>query len=446
MIPWTGVAELLAMQRPDGAWRGDCQGGPQLTAVTLMIEQRFGVLGGADRQDGVRWLRSQQRDDGGFAWAPKRAQSDLTATACVWAGLRAVGVPDQDPAVRQALSYMATRGGVAAHDPVLQALLSADGRLAVRRPPARASLGGEGWPGALWREVVPALFALASPGAGGGEAPGLSRRKRRKLEDHLSERQNPDGSWGGELLTTLACAVALHLLGVAPADPRIAKAMDHLAHWKRQTPDGLEVLARSAEVRNTADAVRLLCDSGLANPPDDKLVRAVDWMLDQQAECSAAPDWVIGTDRLGGWSAGPHNPLLPDCATTGAVLGALGALSEASPAPGRILRSVRRGAAWLLAMQHKTGGWSPYGVGPADPETTAQALAGLGRCGYRAGDPPVDQAVRMLRNARTSAATAEALYSVGLQAPVLERTATPPPPADVRDRTAERIRRLLEYA
>ncbi len=444
MIPWTGVAELLAMQRPDGAWRGDCQGGAHLTAVTLMVEARFGVLGDADRQDAVQWLRRKQREDGGYAWAPKRQGSDLTATVCVWAGLRAVGLADDGEVVAGCLGYIETRGGMAAHDPTLQALLAVDGWLTVGRPPARSSLGGDGWPGALWRMTVPALFAAAAANNGTGEP--LSRKKRRALEGYLSDRQNPDGSWGGELLPTLVSAVALHTVGVDPHDHRIVKAMDHLARWKRQTPDGLEVLARSDQVRNTADAVRLLCDSGLADPPDGKLFRAIDWLLDQQADMPPAEDWVIGASRIGGWSKGPHNPMRPDCATTGAVLAALGALSEAAPAPGRIRRSIRRGAAWLLAMQHSTGGWSPYGVGPADPETSAQALAGLGRCGYRAGDPPVDHAVRQLRTARTSPAAAEALYRIGLDAPPVDRTLTPAPPRDVRDRTAERIRRLLDYA
>ena len=223
--------------------------------------------------------------------------------------------------------------------------------------------------------------------------------------------------------------------------------MAHLARWKRQTPDGLEVLARNDQVRNTADAVRLLCDSGLADPPQAKLSRAIDWLLDQQADVPPAGDWVSGPPGIGGWSTGPHNPLRPDCATTGAVLSALGALSEATPAPGRIRRSIRRGTAWLLSMQHGTGGWSPYGVGVADPATTAQALAGLGRCGYRAGDPPVDSAVRYLRSGRTSQAAAEALYRVGLEPPPVDRWATPSadPTPDVRDRTAERISPLLEY-
>jgi hypothetical protein len=352
-------------------------------------------------------------------------------------------VAEDDEAVAAAAAYMETRGGKAVHDPTLRALLAADGWLPAGRPPPTASLGGEGWPGALWRTVVPPLFAAAEAIQGGE---GLSRRNRRALEDYLTDRQNPDGTWGGELVPTLVAAVTLHTIGVEQDDPRILKAMDHLAHWKRQTPDGLEVLAGSAQVRNTADAVRLLCDSGLADPPDDKLFSAVDWMLDQQADMSAANDWVLGTDLIGGWSMSPHNPMRPDCSTTGAVLAALGALSEATPAPGRIRRAIRRGSAWLLSMQHDTGGWSMYGVGPADPDTTAQALGGLGRCGYRAGDPPVDQAVRMLRTARISPASAEALYRVGLDAPASDRAATPTPPPDVRDRTAERIRRVLEYA
>jgi squalene cyclase len=265
------------------------------------------------------------------------------------------------------------------------------------------------------------------------------------VERYLSERQNPEGSWGGELLTTLAGALALHSVGVDKTDPRISKAIDHLAHWKRQTPDGLELLARTSEVRNTADAVRLLCDSGLGDPPDDRLLRALDWLLDQQADQSPPADWILGGGRIGGWAVGPHNFMRPDCATTGAVLAAIGAFSEATPSPKRVRRAMRRGAAWLLEMQHDDGGWSPFGAGASDPETTAQAAAGLGRCGYRAGDPPVDQAVRQLRRSRISPAGAEALFSVGLEPPQADRTATPPPPKDIRDRTAERIRRLLDY-
>jgi squalene-hopene/tetraprenyl-beta-curcumene cyclase len=86
------------------------------------------------------------------------------------------------------------------------------------------------------------------------------------------------------------------------------------------------------------------------------------------------------------------------------------------PTLGDTVEAIRRGSAWLLAMQNSDGGWGAFDrnnnrqflcyvpfadhnamIDPSTPDLTGRILEALGKLGRRVGDPVVDRAVAYLR-------------------------------------------------
>src|SRR5262249_44968369 len=123
-------------------------------------------------------------------------------------------------------------------------------------------------------------------------------------------------------------------------------------------------------------------------------------------------DWSLSNPRVepGGWCFEYRNGFYPDTDDTAMVLMALARTGNAD------LPAVRRGLAWLLAMQNSDGGWAAFDrdihralptkapfadhnamLDPSCPDITARVLEALGAHGYGADSPAVARGLAFLR-------------------------------------------------
>ena len=111
----TASNSLLSRQRPDGAWRVDCNAGPATTAYVTVIFRFLGRLEDEQADANARWLESMWLGPGrGFEGYPGAGEGDLGATAAIWAALHACGRRHDSPALADARRFVADHGGEAA--------------------------------------------------------------------------------------------------------------------------------------------------------------------------------------------------------------------------------------------------------------------------------------------------------------------------------------------
>lgn len=194
-------------------------------------------------------------------------------------------------------------------------------------------------------------------------------------------------------------ALALHALGDSTANPA------HLAH-----------AANTANPANLADT---------AAPAHPAILAARRWLFDREVRRHG--DWSVKAPAAqpSGWCFEYRNAFYPDCDDTAEVLTALAATSggRGFGGSGNVSGSaadedaaVRRGIAWLLAMQNDDGGWGAFDRGcdkevlthvpfadhnalldPSTADVTGRAVDTLCRLGFDATTPPVARAVAFLR-------------------------------------------------
>ena len=61
------VARLLALQAPDGWWKGELQTNVSMDAEDLLLRHFLGIRGERETDQAANWIRSQQRADGTWA-------------------------------------------------------------------------------------------------------------------------------------------------------------------------------------------------------------------------------------------------------------------------------------------------------------------------------------------------------------------------------------------
>jgi squalene-hopene/tetraprenyl-beta-curcumene cyclase len=210
---------------------------------------------------------------------------------------------------------------------------------------------------------------------------------------------------------------ALISLGHSPDDPLAAKEINELARFEIEEGDTLRVQPCVSPVWDTAIAMVALEEAGL--PADHPaLISAAAWLLDKQI--TGPGDWMVKTSGAepGGWAFEFRNDFFPDVDDTAFVLMALQRVDY--PDRPRLEAAVRRGLAWLLAMQNDDGGWGAFDhnnnrqslcqipfadhnamIDPSTADVTARVLECLGRYGWPAKDPVIRRAVDFLVKGQT---------------------------------------------
>ena len=450
---------LWRTQRPDGSWESRCDMGAMPTAQVLVALHHVGCLAPRDAADGARWLRTRQAADGSYRSHPTADRGDLGATASAWAALHVCAPQDSVDAIAGARGWIDAHGGTAAvidafgrGDPavVYVALAGLIEASSLPCPPMVPALipalvrfmETRFHSGVLMASGALTLIAhrLRGDWPGHGPATGvLARRFAARTLALLATFQNTDGSWNQSTVQTALVLPALHAAGLPSEHPMLSRTVAWLQMQTERDDDGLYFAAFGSPVWCTAANVRALITAG-ASPADERIVRALDWLLATQShlEQPAVDNRNPGAPRIGGWAFQAGNETMVDNDDTGAVLTAFGdALADDALDPElrrRVGVSRDLGRDWLLGMQNPDGGWSafvyglpakrpgPLFTGPVevslddpvaglrtlidpprelgDPSTedlTGRVLDGLGRLGLTTASPAVRRGIEFLR-------------------------------------------------
>jgi squalene-hopene/tetraprenyl-beta-curcumene cyclase len=214
----------------------------------------------------------------------------------------------------------------------------------------------------------------------------LRERAMRRAERWILDRQEADGGWGGIQPPWVYSLIALHLRGHALDSAPVRAGLDGL--------DGFTLRAETAEgparwleacqspVWDTALAVAALLDAGVA-PDDPDVVRATDWLLDEQI--TGPGDWQVRRPGLvsGGWAFEFANDTYPDIDDTAEIVLALRRVRHPAT-PERLSAALDRAVTWTAGMQSRDGGWGAF-----DADNTRTIVERLPFCDFGAViDPP----------------------------------------------------------
>lgn len=449
---------ILDAQAADGSW--DCRGdlGPATTAQVLGALHWLGALPEEDAREGARWLRSQQRPDGGFEPWPLAGFAELGATASVWSALTLANTDEDRAAARHARQWIDAHGGL---DAVVDLIATGDvtawylsfaGLLDPARlpQPSLAFLLSDTMLHLLQSRVHMGIIlgAVQSAvltrclrkewGEAGPELHSLAMKEIAAGMDLLGQWLNGDGSMNGNTPQTALMACTFRAAGIPLDDDRIARNVRWLRAQAVRDSRGLHFDVFSSAVWATAFDLRALLVSGFS-PTDARVLKAVRWLVDAQL---AYPQPAVDNrhplaPKTGGYAFQKENYTMADCDDAGVVLSALGlARPHLAPAFGaRVDETIRSTHRWLEGMQNPDGGWPAfvYGLGHKDPgpamtkvphvspdnffellgtlvdpplqfvdaateDVTARVLHGLGATGLGLASPLVQRGLAFLRD------------------------------------------------
>ncbi|MGW2301271.1 squalene--hopene cyclase [Streptomyces sp. NPDC001809] len=426
---------LLALQDAEGWWKGDLETNVTMDAEDLLLRQFLGILDAGTTRAAALHIRREQREDG--AWATFfGGPGDLSATVEGYVALRLAGDPPDAPHMARASAWVRERGGIASARVFTRIWLALFGWwrwedlpelppellflptwfplniydfgcwarqtivpltvVSAKRPvrpapfpldelhtdparpaPPRPLAPATGWDG-LFQRLDKALhvYHRVAPRA-------LRRTAMNQAARWIIERQENDGCWGGIQPPAVYSIIALHLLGYDLGHPVMRAGLDSLDRFAVWHEDGSRMIeACQSPVWDTCLATIALADAGLA-PDHPALVKAADWMLDE--EITRTGDWAVRRPGLppgGGWAFEFHNDNYPDIDDTAEVLLAFRRVRH--PDPARLEAAVARGTRWTLGMQSKGGAWGAF-----DADNTSALPNKLPFCDFgEVIDPP----------------------------------------------------------
>jgi squalene-hopene/tetraprenyl-beta-curcumene cyclase len=427
------VERLLALQHPDGHWKGELETNVTIDAEDLFLRHYLGLLDRRTASATAQWIRSRQREDGSFATF-FGGPPDLSTTVEAYVGLRLAGDEPDAGHMQRARTVIAELGGLEATRVFTRMWLSLLGlwswdTLPVLPPeqmflPARAPLSIYSF--GCWarqtivalqiatalRPVRPVAFGIGEL-ACGTAAPRplldrvlhgyahhplgpLRRRALRRAVNWVIDRQEGDGSWGGIQPPWVWSLIALHEHGLPLDHPVLARGLAGLDTFTLEDERGRRIEACQSPVWDTVLALIALLDAGV-DRDHSAVQRAAEWLVAR--EVTLRGDWAVRRRRLapGGFPFEYANDNYPDIDDTAEVVLALRRADAGAEAADRAV-------AWLLGMQSSNDGWAAFDVDndsslprrlpfcdfgevtdPPSADVTAHVLEALGQEG-RAGE------------------------------------------------------------
>ncbi|MGZ6729179.1 MAG: squalene--hopene cyclase [Gaiellaceae bacterium] len=370
------TSRLLELQHPEGWWVGELESNATMIAQHLFWHHVLGLRTPELDRKIANELLARQRDDGTWSiWF--EGPADLSTSVEAYTALRLAGVDPGEPA----REYIRREGGIPKTRIFTKCFLALLGQwpwsrivpipveLALLPPSAPLSIynfscwaRGTFVPLSVCRALQPVRGAdldLREIGAGqaGSSRPHLSRMKRvaiREAERWVRGHQEADGSWGGIQPPWVWSILMLASLGHGFEDETLRRAVAGWEGFTIDEGDRLRPEACQSPVWDTGLAVLALRDSGLG-PEHPALVRAADWLLNEEVKVKG--DWAVRRPELapGGWAFEFENDLYPDVDDTAVVALALRRCHRGHEA-------VERGLAWAAGMQSRSGGWGAFDV------------------------------------------------------------------------------------
>ncbi|MBI3269354.1 MAG: squalene--hopene cyclase [Planctomycetes bacterium] len=456
---------LLRTQHPDGWWFEQCQADSTLTSEYIMLRYLLGIVDAEKQAKGARFLLQKQMADGGWP-IYHGGPVDISATVKAYFALKLAGYSKDHPALVRAREAVLARGGLTGVNVFTKITLALFGQFDWRGVPTMPPevVFCPDWfyfnlrDVSYWTRTVltPLLIIFAKrplkevpPELGLDELLERPRGRFRwglrkdasfwtwrnfflnvdtllkvyerfhvkPLRDAAVERahrwmlERMTGTGGlGAIYPAMANSVlALRCLGYPMDHPLVAKAFKEIEELEVHEGDSMYLQPCHSPVWDTPLAMNALLDAGLpAEHP--AITRGAEWLVARQ--CSRPGDWSHKAPGIepGGWYFQFENEVYPDTDDTSMVLMAL--WQTRLPDDARRVDAMRRGLAWLLAMQSTNGGWGAFDIDntklllnqipfadhgalldPPTVDVTGRALDILGRMGYDASFPPARRAV-----------------------------------------------------
>ena len=403
---------LLSLQHPDGYWWPHLESNVTITAEIILLHKIWGTDCDRPLAKAERYLRSHQREHGGWELF-YGDNGDLSTSVEAYMALRLLGVPANDPALLKAKDFILARGGISKTRIFTKLHLALMGCYEWRglpSLPAWVMLLKHPFPITIYElsswargSTVPLLIVFDQkpvysiepdvtleelyaeginnvrwelPKAGDwgdvfvwldgvfklAESLNLNPFREegiREAEKWILERQEATGDWGGIIPAMLNSLLALRCLGYDVNDPIVQRGLQAVDNFAVETEETYWVQACVSPVWDTALCVRALTESGLA-PDHPTLVRAGKWLLDKQILDYG--DWIVKNPqgKPGGWAFEFDNRFYPDVDDTAVVAMAL----QDVHLPDEALKkeAIARAARWIATMQCKTGGWAAFDI------------------------------------------------------------------------------------
>ncbi len=403
---------FFKQQHPEGYWWADLESNVTMLAEVVLLHKIWELDRRIPFDKAEQFLRREQREHGGWELFYGDG-GELSTSVEAYMALRLLGVDRDDPALVNARKFILDRGGVSKtriFTKMHLALIGCyDWRGLPSIPPWIMLLPGDApfsiYDMSSWARgsTVPLLivfdkkpifnvepnitveelyaegienaaFDLPKTGDWGDWFVELDNAFKfaerlnlvpfreeglKAAEQWVLERQEPTGDWGGIIPAMLNSMLALRCLDYEVADPVVERGFQAIDRFGVETEDAYWVQPCVSPVWDTAWVVRALVESGIA-PDDEKVVKAAQWLLNEQILDYG--DWAVKNKdgEPGGWAFEFDNRFYPDLDDSAVVVMTLNQtkLPDENGKQAAIDRCVR----WMMSMQCRDGGWAAFDV------------------------------------------------------------------------------------
>lgn len=401
---------LLSTQSPEGYWWVELESNVTITAEVVLLHKIWGTDKTRPLHKVEAYLRSQQREHGGWELFYGDG-GDLSTSVEAYMALRLLGVSATDPAMQRAKQFILARGGISKtriFTKLHLALIGCYDWHGIPSIPPWIMLLPEQFPFTIYEmsswargSTVPLLIVFDQkpvymvepaialdelysegvanvqyelPRSGDWTDLFLVLDDAFKLAENLNvvpfrqeglkaaerwvlERQEATGDWGGIIPAMLNSLLALRCLGYDAADPIVDRGLQAVDRFAIETEDSYRVQPCVSPVWDTALVMRSLVDSGL-QPDHPALVKGGEWLL--QKQILDYGDWAVKNrvGKPGAWAFEFDNRFYPDVDDTAVVVMAL----QAIQLPNEALKqqAIARSVQWIATMQCRPGGWAAF--------------------------------------------------------------------------------------
>ena len=403
---------LLSTQNPEGYWWAELESNVSITAEVVLLHKIWGTDRSRPLAKVEQYLRSQQRDHGG--WELYYGDGgELSASVEAYMALKLLGVPTTDAALVRAREFILARGGITKtriFTKIHLALIGCYEWQGVPSLPAWVMLFPENFPFTIYEmsswargSTVPLLIVLdrkpvyrlapaitldelyvEGRGQAQFELPSnhdwtdvflgfdhlfklaestnlipFREQGLKAAERWVIERQEATGDWGGIIPAMLNSMLSLKVLDYGVNDPVVERGFEAIDRFVLQTDTEYWVQPCISPVWDTGLVMRALAESGLT-PDHPALVKAGEWLLAQQILDYG--DWSVKNRRgePGGWAFEFDNRFYPDVDDTAVVVMALNEVKL--PDEGAKQAAIDRAVSWIATMQCQPGGWGAFDI------------------------------------------------------------------------------------
>jgi squalene-hopene/tetraprenyl-beta-curcumene cyclase len=401
---------LLSIQNPDGYWWAELESNVTITSEAVLLHKIWGTEKTRPLHKVENYLRSQQREHGGWELFYGDG-GDLNTTVEAYMALRLLGIPATDTALLKAKSLILAKGGISktriftklhlaligcynwrglpslppwvmllpdnfffniyelsswARSSTVPLLIVFDRKpiFNIDQPINLDELYAEGIENVVWQLPKNGdwsdIFNILDDGFKLAESINFVPFRQEGIkaaEKWILERQEVTGDWGGIIPAMLNSLLALKCLDYDANDPVIERGLKAVDNFAIETENSYCVQPCVSPVWDTAWAIRALIDSGFA-PNDPAIVKAGEWLIEKQILDYG--DWNVKNQqgKPGAWAFEFENRFYPDVDDSAVVVMAL----HQAKLPNEELKkqAIDRALNWIATMQCKPGGWAAF--------------------------------------------------------------------------------------